>query len=259
MTTITAKPTDDRPTHHVRLYRDAYEVGLILQSNNAADKRGFSLDPIPSSALKTFQGEQEYADTEPPWSNHTQKDLSGGRGQSDFDLDPSRFLDSYRADTSVPGKAINGPEEVYTYGHRSIIMYRNYVDGSLGGSIYRQWPEMIDDQSNLATQYTLAADMDISNIYVDVRKRGSPPNLTIAILDDAFSELDSVVVPSVGIDEFISVPLKVTFDTPVSVAATDVIYIAIKTTPHATDPDNNYWSVLCSDDEASQSGIQIYR
>lgn len=74
----------DRPTHHVKLVRGSDEVNLIL-----CDGRGNYDKSMPrirrgnqGGALKTFEGQQQYDDQDPPFATGVLNDFSGGGGRS---------------------------------------------------------------------------------------------------------------------------------------------------------------------------------
>jgi hypothetical protein len=77
--TITVEPDNPYSTHQVKLTHRGTSLGLITcDFQGEPGVRKIDIDPIPSSAMKTYSGMQQYADMVPPWTPIGQNDFRGG-------------------------------------------------------------------------------------------------------------------------------------------------------------------------------------
>lgn len=107
--TIDVTPTTKRPTHHVSLTDGSTTIGLILCDRGGGPTNlGIRQAGTPNRTLKISQGNQGYADFEPPYTPLTQVEWLGGRGAEDFEKDTTKYYDSLNVDTTK-GDVILGP------------------------------------------------------------------------------------------------------------------------------------------------------
>ena len=190
---VVVYPGAENPTHDIKLSDGTNTIGLIISDSNGNRKpKQIQRVPIPRTALKTTSGNQKYSDFEPPWSPISQDDWVGGRGMEDFDLDISRYLDSWRANTLFSNKIFLGGQETYTKGNRS-------QDFSLPGSV--TWKQLHSTNKYLAVKFTASASYDSEYIYMWVRKRGIPvDDLVVKLRSDAAGEISTVLQTAAAVD-----------------------------------------------------------
>jgi hypothetical protein len=130
--------TGSSPSHLVTLNDGSTTYGLVLcNSRGVPDATGISRNPSNRSSIKMSQGGTKYADLQGPHISLPQSDWSGGRGQEDFENDSTKFFDSYRMNTFMPGRAILGPQETYATGYRD---QDNLMPGSMTYIRQPDWP-----------------------------------------------------------------------------------------------------------------------
>lgn len=171
-------PNSSRPTHHIKLSKDGKEIGLILcDARGNADAKGLARQNYPNSALKIYQGQETYADTEPPYKQSSQEDWSGGRGSKTFEKDSRRYNDSKRANTMRAGKILPGPREYWSNGYSG--GYQQLITGNMN------WYSLIGAGDKVQYKITMASTITADKIQIYARKEGTPlGNLTLEIRDD---------------------------------------------------------------------------
>lgn len=122
MAIIDVGPNVEEPSHDMSLETldGLTKYGFILGRATGIKKRPIQLDPeafrpqmVPRTAFKMTVGDGKYSDLEPPYFAISQDNWNGGRGLDEFDLDQTRFMDSYRVDTTGQG-IICGPKDTQT-------------------------------------------------------------------------------------------------------------------------------------------------
>jgi hypothetical protein len=118
--------TDARPGCDLSLSDGVNTVNLYLcKANGQLDPNQMRQSGYPRQALRfNPAGAGSAADMEPPYTQVSQGDFSGGRGQERLALNATRFYDSYRADT-IRGRLYLGPKETYTTGYYASL--NNYT------------------------------------------------------------------------------------------------------------------------------------
>ncbi len=235
--TVIVSPDVERPTHHISLSDGEQTVGLIIcDSNGNANPNGISRAPTPRTAMKTTTGNQSYSDFEPPWTPIAQDDWSGGRGLDDFDKDITRFFDNFRTNTTS-GKIILGPQETLTTGYRNQNI-------SLPGSV--RWVSLISGaQKYLAVKFAASATYDAKNIYVLLRRKGTPTAaLTMELCVDSVGNPGAVIatqtVDTTTITDVVSVLHKFVLTSAQALTSTVDYWIKVYST--AGDAEN-HWEV----------------
>ena len=109
--THVAEPGQSISTHDLILISGSTEVPLILcNSRGDRDVLSWTREPLTTTSLKMYSGEQKYSDLTPPWTPVAQTDWSGGRGSKDFDNDSTMYFDGNNVNTLRPGEVILGPK-----------------------------------------------------------------------------------------------------------------------------------------------------
>lgn len=187
MRRVIVSPDQIKRTHHISLSDGQKTLGFI-----AVDGKGnaapFSITraPVNRTALKTTSGSQTYSDFEPPWSPVAQEDWSGGSGILDFDDNITRFWDANRINTTFTKKMFLGPQETYTTGLRNQV---NNLPGDL------TWTAMKPgSREYIAALFTANANFSAANIYIHVRRVGTPASsLTVELCSSSAGEPDAVL------------------------------------------------------------------
>lgn len=161
---VEVSPTVKQSTHHVSLTDGKKTLGLIIcDSKGAADPFNISAAPNQRSSLRTKTGTTKYEDLEEPWSATAQDDWSGGRALEDYENDTTRFFDSRRCQTAF-NQIYNGPLDYYAVGLKDSLT---------------NWPGSVSWKSLFAGcaygyQFTLDSSMTAGQVYILLRRRGTP-------------------------------------------------------------------------------------
>lgn len=174
-------PHVKNPTHHISLKdRRGKTVGLILCDDKGQPVRDpasiFQKNPVDTTAQKQTSGNSSYESYEYPYTPIVQDDWSGGRGNLDFERDSTKYYDSFRARTSRANKAYAGPQETYATGVRS-------ASQNMPGSV--SWHKLIGTQRYLYYRFTAGSSFTAGLIWLLVRRKATPADLTIAIYSDS--------------------------------------------------------------------------
>lgn len=239
---IRVSPTEPNPTHHISLSDGAQEVGLIV-TNVKGDAMPTAITAVatPRTAIKTSTGNTKWSDLEPPWTAIAQESWQKGRGQEDED-DPEMFYDSRRANTMF-GHILLSPQETYATGLRA--------SGSehLPGSV--EWVSLLEgSQKYIAVGFTPAANIDATQIWLHIRRRGTPlADLTVALCESLGNRpsttLKSGTVTTTNVPDTEAEFYKITIASETLVAGTKY-WIKVYS---ADSDDENYWQIGCEDAE----------
>ncbi len=175
--------TGSSPSHHVTLSAadgTGSTYGLVLCNvQGIPNARAIERNPSNRTSIKMQQGSTKYADLQGDYISIPQDDWTGGRGAEDFDDDSSRFFDSYRMNTWMPGRAILGPQVQYTTGYRAQNM-------NMPGSV--TFTGLYGATRFLANKFT-ASVYNADKCYIWVRKVGTPnDSLTLELCSDGTGE-----------------------------------------------------------------------
>ena len=233
---IRVSPDEKAPTHDFSFSDpEGHEIGLISvdsQGNHAP--LAVSGASTIRTAVKTTTGNTKYSDFEAPYSPIAQDDWANGRGGEDFDDDPARFMDSYRCN-SLQGTIMLGPQATYTKGFRD-------QDFSLPGSL--TWHSMLSGATKyLALKFTASASYSAAAIYLHLRRRGTPADLTVELCADSGGNPDTVLqtatVTTTNVTDTIAVFYKAAI-TAESLTSGTAYWVKVYAT---TSSDNDYWQV----------------
>jgi hypothetical protein len=241
---VRVSPTIDRPTHHISLQdRNGKTIGLILCDDNGvplSDLRNvFIKNPVDTTAQKQTSGTSSYNDYQYPYSPIVQDDLSGGRGNLDFERDSTKFYDSFRTRSSRANKAFAGPQEQYVSGLHS-------QDQSMPGSV--KWHELRETQRYIYKKFTASASYTVGLAWLLARTKGSPSDLTVAFYSDSAGTVNTLL-SSITIDasdrmaDTLSEWLCETVSQAITIGTAYwfVVYAA------STDDSNNHWKIAIED------------
>jgi hypothetical protein len=176
MEPIRVSPDEKRPTHHISLTDGEKTIGLLLvDENNRQDELAFTGNPMDRTPLKFSEGNQKYSDMVYPWSTIAQETWVNGRGVKDYETDAASYYDSRRLWTMEGELKIAGLDH-YTTGIRSQDMHAI-------GSV--KWISMMQAQTYVAIKFTASADYSVRNIYLLLRRVGTPTTaITVALCSD---------------------------------------------------------------------------
>lgn len=233
---IRVAPDAQNPTHHISLRgRGGKTIGLVMcDSKGVPTWSGFRRMAVERTSLKTTSGNNSYADLEYPYAPVVQDDWSGGRGNLDFERDSTRFYDSFRLRTSLSNKAFLGPQEQFTTGTRD-------QDMSTPGAV--AWNKMIDSKYRLAVRFIASASYTAEQIWLLLRRRGTPNNLIVAVYSDSAgavgTEIDSVTVSASDLADILSEWVVNT----VSASLTSGTAYWVVVTANTSDDTDNHWQI----------------
>ena len=118
---IRVGPTENKPTHHLKLTdSSATEIGLVCTNRAGKVVPQISVTPYPTMASQIRTGRVKYADKVPPFEDIAIQGLSGGLGHLHHDEDSSGYWDSYGIDAFNPERIKNAGFPTYTRGIRDL-------------------------------------------------------------------------------------------------------------------------------------------
>lgn len=237
---IRVAPEEPNLTHHIQLNdRKGVTLGLTICDSNGTPKPFreaglYTLNPVTTTAFKQTSGNSGYDIFDYPYNPVVQDDVSGGRGNLDFERDSTKFYDSFRAATWRANKAYAGPQEQYVTGaHRSILQ-------SVPGSV--NWVPMTESNRVLYKRFQ-ATGMTTGRVWMPMRRKGKPGDMTIGIYADSSgargSLLDSVTVSYGDTADTLMEWLNLTLVETLTNGAYYWLVIEAST----SDNNNKYWMI----------------
>lgn len=237
---IRVSPTEPQLTHHFKLNdRKGVTLGLTAcdangKTINFYDESLYVKNPVFTTAFKQTSGSGGYDIFDYPYFPVVQDDLSGGRGNLDFERDSTKYYDSYRCASSRANKAYAGPLENYaTGGHRGAIQ-------SMPGSV--DYVQLTGTTRYIYKRFQ-ATGITTSKIWLKLRRRGLPGNLTVKLYSDNAgalnAELTSLTIPYTWMNDTLSEWVNDTLATSSSNGA----YYWIVVYGDANDNDKKYWKI----------------
>lgn len=240
---VRVSPLEQNPTHHVSLRdRSGRTIGIILCDEKGQPIKSasgqFNKVPVETTAQKQTSGSSSYNDYQYPYSPIVQDDLSGGRGNLDFERDSTKFYDSFRTLSGRSNKAYAGPQEQWTSGLRS-------QNQNVPGNVV--WHRLIDTQRHLYYRFQASASYTAGLIWLLARRKGTPADITMAIYSDSAgnvgTELDSVTVDYTRLPDILSEWLCET----VSQSLTSGVYYWLVIYAADTDDADKHWIIGMKD------------
>ena len=150
-------------------------VSLIpSDSNGNFSWSGITKAPIVRNAMQTSTTSSEWSDLEYPYMAVQQEDWTGGRANLRFTTDKSRFFDSRRAQTAYNSCIYNAPLDHYSTGFKTA--YTNCPQSL-------SWTKLTGSNKYLSRQIQLTAGYSCGNVYIHLRRRGTPVSgLTVRLV-----------------------------------------------------------------------------
>lgn len=242
MQQVRVSPTELTPTHHIALRdRQGKEIGLILTDERGQaknDASSFVKNPIETTALKQTSGASSYDIYDYPYSPIVQDDLSGGRGNQDFERDSTKYFDSFRAKSGRANKAYAGPQEVYATGVRTTVE-------NMPGNV--KWHTLTGERRHLYKRFS-AVSMTVTRVWALVRKRGEPADLTISLYADSTGNVGTLLVSATIAASRMNDTLSEWLCDPITnQALTASTYYWFVINASDTDNSENHWKIAVSD------------
>jgi len=248
VTTIRVAPDEANPTHHFSLTnRAGVSVGLKAVTRTQEgykvlpfrDLNIYRKIPVTTTAFKQTSGSSGYDIFDYPYSPIVQDTTEGGRGNLDFERDSTKFYDSYRAATGRQNKAYAGPLEKYAEGvHRAALQ-------SLPGSV--DWVQMTGETRYIYRRFQ-ATGMTTSKVWLKLRRKNKPEDLTIKLYSDNSgvidSELTSLSVPYTWTDDMLGEWMNDTL----AQALSNGVYYWLVVYSGSGDNARRHWKVAVKED-----------
>ena len=237
---VVVGPTEEQPTHHISLTdNEGNTLGLTLCDDNGqvvkSLKNQFTKRPYDTTAQKQTSGTSSYNDYEYPYAPIVQDDMSGGRGNLDFERDSTKFYDSFRARTGRQNKAYAGPLEKYATGLRD-------AKQSIPGSV--SWHKLYGTQRYLYIRFDPAASFDAELIWLLLRRKATPEDLTIELRSDSAGDvgsvLDSITVEYTRLNDTL---MEWLCDAGITYTVVSGTYYWLVVYADADDTEDNHWLV----------------
>ena len=204
---------------------------ITSDSQGNFDWRGLVRAPLDRNAMQTTTGSNKYSDLADPWMSIPDEDWSGGRANKWLTDDTSRFYDSKRAQTAFKG-IFNAPLDYYSKGFRK-------AETNCPGSVV--WKQVVGAQSYIAVAVQPADSFDAGEIYIHLRRRGTPASplnvmLATGLSDD--SPIASHDYTTSEITDTVSEFAKFTFDP--ETLSTGTYYIIVSS---SNGDSEDHWEV----------------
>lgn len=229
---------EHKRTHHVSLTdKNGKKLGLILVDERGEPKLSFTRNPVDRTSFKTSSGSMAYSDFQYPYTPITQASWAGGRGSLNYEADATKFLDSLGMRTGRTGKVHLGPQEQYSNGYRG-------QDISVPGDVI--FKPIYGDTLGFAVKFTASASYTAGVIYLLLRKKGTPKDITVGIkshdagndIPDAWVGTEHTLTASDGDDDLSHwIPI----DASAAVTATTVYWVEISSSNVNTS--ENCWEI----------------
>ena len=235
---VRVSPSEVEPTHHFSLNdRSGKKLGLT-----ACDSQGKPMSlyddglyikiPVQTTAMKQTSGSSSYDIFDYPYSPIVQDDLSGGRGSKDFERDSTKYYDSYRCLSGRANTAYAGPLEQYGSGLRS-------QDQNMPGSV--NFVPLIGENRYIYKRFQASATYTASKVWANVRRKGTPGDLTVEIYTDNVGEVGifqtSITIAYDRMDDILSEWLNET----ISQAMNSGAYYWLIISGASGDNDKKHW------------------
>ncbi|RLG41058.1 MAG: hypothetical protein DRO01_03175, partial [Thermoproteota archaeon] len=235
--TIKVAPDNPRSTHHFSLAdRFDNEIGfLVCDSNgNVPKELAFASNAQDRTSFKQTSGNLSLDSFEYPYTPIAQDDWSGGRGSLEFERDTTKYLDGYRVRTSIANKVFLGPQEQFSRGYREL-------DQSVQGNT--DFHILTGQALQAGKRFAASASYTAAKIFLLLRRRGEPNDLTVAIHNDSGgligTMIDSVILAQDSLEDILSewVVLEI------SAALTGGSYYWLTVSASNKDDNTNHWEV----------------
>lgn len=198
--------------------------------------RGITKAPLTRNAMQTTQSSGEWSDMEYPWMAIQQEDWTGGRANLRFTTDKSRFFDSRRAQSAFNACIYNAPLDHYSTGFKDA--YTNHPDSL-------KWVRLKGANKYLLCEVTLNGTYICGNVYIHLRRRGTPTSgLRVRLLSDATDSPTVYAEHTYTTEEVTDITAefyKFSFD---EVSLSGFAFIEVMASEYN---ESDYWEVGCTD------------
>lgn len=142
---------------------------------------GVTRAPLQRNAMQTTNTNNQYSDLEKPWISIPQENWSGGRGNEIFTKDTTRYRDGKRAQAAFNEVIYNTPLDYYSTGFRK-------AETNYPGSM--RWQKIGSGSTfYIAVAVTPSESFDAGELYIHLRRRGTPTTgLTVSLVDELSDE-----------------------------------------------------------------------
>jgi len=210
-----------------------------INSRARIDPLAISISPIPETAVQITSGQSRYDDREPPFGATARDEFAGGRALKYAEDDRTRFADSFRLNTWQGGKLFPAPQEHYCTGYRN---GNQLMPGNVN------WKPIHDTSPHtrfFAMPFTPSANYTAEQIWLWLRFRGDPSDLTVALRADSAgsptgADIDAETLAASSYEELVSV---LHIFTTLSEALVSGTKYWIVITADANDSPENCWEV----------------
>lgn len=240
---VRVSPTEHTPTHHFSLSnRKGTKIGLTLCKGDGTPLDVHAPDvyiknPVETTASKQTSGSSSYADFDYPYSPIVQENLSGGRAGLDYERDSTKYFDAYRCRSGRENKAYAGPLEQYVSGLRS-------QDQTTPTHV--RWVQATESQRYLYKRFTASASYTAGIVWLWVRRKGQPGDLTIALYSDSSGEVGALLASKTVAYTRLEDVLSEWLDESISQALTSGSAYWLVINAASTDNNDQHWKIACS-------------
>lgn len=253
---VRVSPSEKNPSHHASLSDGTTTIGLIATTPDGRhNAQAIRRIPFERTTLKTSTGSTKYSDFTPPYTPVAQDDWTGGRGQEDFETDPTKYYDNWNTFLGQENQVMLGPQMTFGTGYKT-------VNSSMPGS--GQWQSLFTYRS-IAVSF-VASVSTANKIGLWFRKIGATGLDTIAcqLHNNSAGDPGTLIASATGTSPRASILTRqpfyfeFTFNTALtpgttywikifmSIAGEAARYIDVLTNPVAgttkTSPDDAVWT-----------------
>ena len=136
---------------------------------------GFAEAPIEPNTLLARGGGEKWGTFDPVFGHIEQSTWSGGRGNEDYEDDPTKYFDAMNAWTLTPRRLCQSMQWKFADGLRS---EETYQWGNM------EWKELYGSQRFYSQNFTNTTEFAADKAYMWIRRRGSPGTLTLKLHSD---------------------------------------------------------------------------
>jgi hypothetical protein len=234
-------PSDTEPKYHFSLSDGTTELGFVCcDARGNRNDRGYSREPLQTTALKTYQGQGKYSDLEFPYMAFQQSDWSGGRGAESWDNDTTAFATNENCVMSERGVCL-APAPYYTFGYRNLeCRFPHFGQYRTLTSLYRF----------VSYKFTAGATATYTKAMFCAYQIGSPGTLTFAVYTNSGGSPDTAIYTGTVTAATSTTPkrgwIRASFSSGVALTSGTTYHFVIYGA--ATDTGSNCWKVLRSTD-----------
>lgn len=215
---------------------------------------GVTRAPLQRNAMQTSNTSNQYSDLEPPWISIPQENWTGGRANELFPKDTTRYRDGKRVQAGFNEVIYNAPLDYYSTGFRK-------AETNCPGSL--KWKNIgTSGEKYIAVAFSPAQTFEAGEVYVHMRRRGTPASsLTVQLRDGISAESNVLAEKSFSTEDVtdtLAEFFKFTFE-PVELSSGTTYYVLVYS---ETADNEDYWQVGISENTqmttfASADGVNF--